>query len=223
MRLVVETAKRLGQRAVAPPLAGLGTHARDRAPRRFDDWVAGGRPLLARERARGPVVLAGLSLGSLLATQLVLENDRGILALVLMANAFFLAPFPAWPLRAVDHLPAPDFWVPKFGADIGDPRARSTHLTYSAQPVRAAVSVVRAGLALFERLSEVRCPTLVVHGAKDRLCPVSNAWRVAERLGSADTRVVILPRSHHIVTRDFDSSELARELTDLGRRWLARG
>jgi pimeloyl-ACP methyl ester carboxylesterase len=167
------------------------------------------------------VILAGLSLGSLVATQLVLDDNRGVAGLVLMANAFFLAPFPAWPLRVFDHVPAGDFFMPKLDADIGDDVARKNHLGYSAQPVRAAVSVLRAGQELFQRLAEVQCPTLVVHGAKDRLCPVSNAWRVAERLGSADRRVVILPRSHHIVTRDFDSALLQRELEDCGRRWTS--
>lgn len=222
MRLVVEVAKRLGQHAVAPPLAGHGTHARDLAPLRFEDWVAGVRPLLERVRERGPVMLVGLSLGSLIATQLLLEDSRGIVGLVLMANAFFLAPFPAWPLAAFDRVPAGDFWVPKLGADIGDPEARRTHTGYSAQPVRAAISVLRAGQRLFERLGDVHCPTLIVHGAKDRLCPVENAWRVAERLGTPDRRVVVLPRSHHIVTRDYDADLLGRELADCARR-LATG
>lgn len=223
MRLVVDTARSLGQSALAPALAGHGTHARDLAPLGFEDWVASVRPHLERARARGPVILAGLSLGSLVATRLLLEDDRGVLGLVLMANAFFLAPFPAWPLAAFDRVGAPDFWMPKAGADIGDAEARRTHVTYTAQPVRSAVSVLRAGQELFERLGKVRCPTLIIHGAKDRLCPVSNAWRVAEKLGSQDQRVVILPRSHHIVTRDFDADILRRELSDFARRLTAGG
>jgi carboxylesterase len=218
MRLVVEAAASLGQAAHAPVLAGHGTHASDLAPLRFEDWLAGIQLPLARARQRGDVILVGLSLGSLLASRAVLDDARQVLGLVLLSNAFFLAPFPSWPLSLAHSLKVPDFRVPKAHADIGDPEARKNHVSYSAQPVRAAISVQRAGLSLFQRLGEIPCPTLIVHGAKDHLCPVSNAWRVAERIGRSDTRVVILPRSHHIVTRDFDRELLRSVLVDFARR-----
>jgi dipeptidyl aminopeptidase/acylaminoacyl peptidase len=63
-----------------------------------------------------------------------------------------------------------------------------------------------------ERFGQVHCPTLIIHGALDRVCPVSNAWRVANLLGTSDVRMVILPRSHHVVTRDVERAEVAREL-----------
>jgi pimeloyl-ACP methyl ester carboxylesterase len=113
----------------------------------------------------------------------------------------------------VDWLGLSDFGVPKSHADIGDREARESHLTYEVQPVRPAISLLRAGQRLFQRLPELKCPTLIVHGAKDRLCPVSNAWRVAEHMQQTEPRVVILPRSHHIVTRDLDSELLKRELS----------
>lgn len=218
MRLVVELAAELGFAAGAPVLAGHGSHARDLAHLSYADWLDGVRPALMAAAERGPVLVFGLSLGSLLAVELALAFPERILGLVLLSNAFFLSPFPAWPLRCVDKLGLPDFGVPKAYSDIGDPEARRTHLTYSAQPVRPAISLVRAADRLFERLPELRSPTLIVHGAKDRLCPVSNAWRVAERMGTPDVRVVVLPRSHHIVTRDFDREQLRSELRQFVRR-----
>ena len=218
MRLVIELAGELGCAAEAPLLAGHGSHARDLAHLSYADWLDGVRPTFLEAAQRGPVLLVGLSLGSLLAVELALSFPDRVLGLVLLSNAFFLSPFPAWPLRCADKLGLPDFGVPKAYADIGDPVARRTHLTYSAQPVRPAISLVRAADRLFSRLVELRCPTLIVHGAKDRLCPVSNAWRVAERIGTPDVRVIVLPRSHHIVTRDFDREQLKAELRQFARR-----
>jgi len=221
MRLVVEVAKSGGFQVEAPVLPGHCTHARDLAPLGFDDWYEGVRARFLDAATRGPVLVVGLSLGSLLGTRLALEYPDRVIGLVLLANAFFLSPFPAWPLRSVDRLGLREFGVPKFGSDIGDENARRTHLSYTVQPVGPAIRLLRAAEQLFSELPRLACPTLVVHGAKDRLCPVSNAWRVAEQIGSPRTRVVILPRSHHIVTRDFDQEQLRNELTQFAARLTA--
>jgi esterase/lipase len=47
---------------------------------------------------------------------------------------------------------------------------------------------------------------------------VANAERVASKLGSTDKTVVILERSAHIITRDYDKETLRVEL----RRFLGR-
>ncbi len=78
--------------------------------------------------------------------------------------------------------------------------------------MRAAIDLERSGRLMRARLAEVRCPTLLIHGARDRVCPVSNAWRVASLLGTNDVKVVILPRSQHIITRDVERADVAREL-----------
>lgn len=218
MRLVVDVATSGGFQVEAPVLRGHCTHARDLAPLGFDDWYEGVRASFLSAAARGPVVVVGLSLGSLLGTRLCLEYPDRVLGLGLLANAFFLSPFPSWPLRSVDRLGLREFGVPKLGADIGDAAARRTHLSYTVQPVGPAIRLLRAAEQLFAELPRLTCPTLIVHGAKDRLCPVSNAWRVAEQIGSDRTRVVILPRSHHIVTRDYDREQLRAELTQFAAR-----
>jgi esterase/lipase len=65
----------------------------------------------------------------------------------------------------------------------------------------------------------VKAPTLLLHGALDAVTPVSNAWRVAVRLGTVDKRVVILPRSRHIVTRDVERDVVRREIAQFLGRW----
>lgn len=221
VRLVVDVARSGGFQAVAPVLPGHCTHARDLAPLGFDDWYGGVRARFLEAAERGPVLIVGLSLGSLLGSRLALEYPERVLGLALLANAFFLSPFPSWPLRGVDRLGLREFGVPKFGSDIGDANARRTHLSYSVQPVGPAIRLLRAADQLFSELPRLACPTLIVHGAKDRLCPVSNAWRVAQQIGSDRTRVVILPRSHHIITRDFDRELLATELSQFAARLTA--
>jgi carboxylesterase len=211
--LLAAAARELGLGARAPLLPGHGTSVRDLARRRWPEWALAADNLLEEATAAGErAVVAGLSLGSLVAAHLAATRADRVVALVMLANAAWLAAPSSWALAVVDRFGLPDFLLPKPTSDIADPAARRTHLTYGAQPVRAAVSVQRAGAIVREELGRITCPTLIVHGARDRVCPVSNARRVAELLGTRQSRIVILPRSRHIVTRDLERNLLAAEI-----------
>lgn len=221
--LVVAVAGELGLGAEAPLLPGHGQRVSDLAPLRFVDWLTAAEQHYLRLAERGPVVVAGLSMGALLALHLAAQHRATTAGVIAMANAVWLkSPWPVWPLKLVERLRLPDFWMSKSGSDLGDREQRAVHLTYNAQPVRAAISLMRAGEAFSRELHQVKAPTLILHGALDAVTPVSNAWRVAVRLGTVDKRVVVLPRSRHIVTRDVEREVVRREIAQfLGR--LAAG
>src|SRR5688572_2121471 len=103
VRLGFEAAEATGLAALAPLLPGHGTVPIDTADLRFDDWLAGVRGHFDRLRAEGPVILLGLSLGSLLATALYLEAPADVAGLVLLSSAFWLtSPMPGLALDVVD-------------------------------------------------------------------------------------------------------------------------
>jgi carboxylesterase len=211
--LVVEVARELGLAAVAPLLPGHGQRVSDLAPLRFADWLAAADAQYQELSRNGPVVLAGLSMGAVLSFELAARYPDTTAGVVAMANAVWLrSPWPSLALKLADRLRLPDFWMPKSGPDLGDREQRAIHLTYNAQPVRAAVSLLRAGERVSAELHRVRAPTLLLHGALDAVTPVSNAWRVAVRLGSTQKRTVILPRSKHILTRDVERDRVRQEL-----------
>jgi carboxylesterase len=222
--LVADAAKELGLEVHAPLLPGHGTDAHDLARTGFREWSDAARAALERIAAPGaPAIVVGLSLGSLLAAHLAATVPDRVLGLAMLANATRLSPLTtAWPLRVVDALHLPDFSVPKVTADIADPEARKDHLTYGLQPVRAAIEVLKAGARVEKRLGDVHCPALVAHGLHDHVCPVENAERVLRLLGSKDKRLVVLPRSFHIVTRDYDRETLRGELLRFFQRLSAK-
>ena len=89
--------------ARAPLLPGHGEHARALSQTRWNDWCLAVETELSSLAEAGPVVVAGLSLGSLLAMQLALTHPEKVRALVLLANALWLSqPFPAWPLGVLE-------------------------------------------------------------------------------------------------------------------------
>jgi esterase/lipase len=121
-------------------------------------------------------------------------------------------------LKWAERAKLPDFGIPKWDTDIADPEARRTHVSYRLQPTHFAISMQNAGTRLMDELFRMHCPTLIAHGAHDHACPVANAWEVAERLGTPDSRVVILPRSRHVICRDLDRTILKNELESFFRR-----
>ncbi len=212
--LVIEVARELGLAARAPLLPGHGQRVSDLAPLRFADWLAAAEAQFLELSRSGPVVLAGLSMGAVIGFELAARYPDTTAGVIAMANAVWLrSPWPTWGLKLVDYLRLPDFWMPKSGPDLGDREQRALHLTYSAQPVRAAISLLRAGERVSAELHRVKAPALILHGALDAVAPVSNAWRVAVRLGSIHKRTVLLPRSKHILTRDVERDTVRQELT----------
>ncbi len=222
--LLTDSAAELGLRRRAPLLPGHGTHARDLAPLRYEDWYRAAERELLRLSVSGPVIVSGQSMGSVLALDLAEQHEERVLALVVLANATRLAsPYPNLALAAAERLGVPDFQMPKFGGpNIRDQENRWEHVTYSAQPIRAALSLRRAGLRVLEGLTRVHCPTLVAHGQFDEVCPVDNAWEVAQRLGTNDVELVILPNSGHIITKDNDRDTLRNRVRAFLRR-VVRG
>jgi carboxylesterase len=213
MQLATDAAADLELATHAPRLAGHGTRPEDLKSCRFSNWVDSMRPHLSAAADRGPVILVGLSLGSLVATQLTLEVPGTIAGLVLISNAFWLQrPHPALSLELAARLKLKDFAIPKSGPDLADPEARQAYVGYRLQPLHASISLLQAGQRLRQELFRIHCPTLFLHGADDHVTPVDNAWKAAARLGTRDSRVLIYPRSRHILTRDLDKTSVANDL-----------
>lgn len=226
MELVLEVAGELGLCASAPLLPGHGTRPEDLGRTTFGAWLDAARTELLRLGGRGPVIVTGQSLGTLLGLELQHAYPELVLGLVLLANSLWLRfPHPAVTLGLLAQLPLPRWLLSPIGAaDLLDPEARSSQLSYDRKPLAAAAEVWRRGRRDRRLLSEVHCPTLLVHGRHDHVCSPSNLRRVGRRLGTQDVRQVMLSNSAHIVTRDRDRSILRAELLTFFERlgFLAR-
>lgn len=209
----------LGLRTRAPLLPGHGTHARDLAATRYPDWFAAAEEQLFALTRQGPAIVGGQSMGAVLAFDLAARHPERVRGVVAYANALHLAwPFPDLPL-AVLGVPLGGFALPKFGGpNIADPGARQAHLTYSSQPIAAARSLRAAGLAVEQNLGRIACPVFIAHGALDITTPPRNAWLAAERIGSLDVEVHLLPNSAHILTKDTDRATLKQRTAAFLRR-----
>jgi carboxylesterase len=223
VRMIVELARELGLRALAPLLPGHGQSVHALAVSRWSDWRRGaeaGLDALLKAGA-GPVIVVGSSMGSQLALELAADRPDDVLAIGILASPIRLRwPFPALGLQLMAALGLPDFALPKAGVDIRDAVQRHTQVTYDAQPAYAGNELRLAGRRLEARLGEIRCPAFIAHGRRDHVGPVNNARRVYAGLGTPawEKELLILPRSYHIITRDIERGQLRMHL----HRFLSR-
>lgn len=197
----------------APLLTGHGSHPGKLQDVTFDQLVAEMETELDAARAKhGDVVLAGFSLGSLVAIELAARRPAGLLGLVLLGNALTLVPPVSAALGFVDRRgwKLPDWYLLKlWSADLKDPAQRKRIAHYDRDPLRAALEVYRAGARVRPRLGLVACPTLILHGARDRVCPPTNVALVAAALGTREVRTRIYAKSGHLVAADHDRADVA--------------
>ncbi len=199
-------------RVILADLAGHGRSPRPAGPPTIDAMAAGAAARLAALEAR-PAHVVGLSLGACVALALALAVPDRVRSLTLV-NAFArlrpggargalrmlarLALLAAGPMEAVAAHVARDLF-PR-------PEQRDLYLAAAARLARtprpAYLAAVRA-LARFDvrgRLGDVRCPTLVVAGERDRTVPLAAKEALARAIPGA--RFVVVPDSGHATPHD---------------------
>jgi carboxylesterase len=194
----------------APCLPGHGRDA-DRESG-IADWTAAGREALLAAADRGPVRIAGLSMGALVGLALAVERPDLVACLALLAPAVQLEQ----PGRAIAGMfrrfPALLRLVPRIakrgGSDLRDPAARAWNPTGGFIPFHGLVQLAEFGARALELAPRVQCPTLMLLGELDATISNEAARRLAARLpGNTDVRVI--PSSGHQIALDRGRGEVA--------------
>ncbi|MFC8386702.1 alpha/beta fold hydrolase [Nocardia sp. NPDC057272] len=219
-RPVLQRCERAGQSAVALDLPGFGA-ADALAPGLLVPQLVCFLGAAVRHHAgSGSVVLAGNSLGAVTAVQL-LDTVPGVpvggLVALDMAGAHWAPLVRAvargnWPLlRMLSAIPAPSRWRVRV-ADVfagmvlyGDRRALDRelvrHLSSQIGNVRSTNSLIEVGILVKKEVESlplptwIDCPTVIVHGDKDRLVAPATSWELHAAI--PDSRLLILAGVGH--------------------------
>ena len=187
---------------------GHGGSAAPTGPTTMDDLVDDAARLV-REWGRGPVAWIGLSMGAMVGQGLAIRHPELVSKLVL-ANTTSIYPEAAqaaWAQRiatvqsggmaAVAEMVVERYLHADFRA--AEPAAtqaiRSATLRNDPAGYAAACAAV-AGVAWQDRLSQIRCPTLVISGARDAGAPPAMGRAIAERIPGA--RMEIIENASHL-------------------------
>lgn len=186
-------------------LPGHGTDLREILPTRYDDWkaavVAAGRALAARTER---LLIAGLSLGGTLSLDVASSelSPAGVVTInAQILNRDGLA-IRLGPLieRILPIVP------PKLAGltpnDIAKPDA-DEH-AYTWVPTAAGNSIVRALSRVRGQLDKLACPVLVMYSPNDHSVPPANSKALLELIDRKWTEELVLERSFHVATLDYD-------------------
>lgn len=215
MRGLAEACAAAGFHVEMPLLAGHGTVVEDMVPTRWADWSrdadAAYRTLAQRV---DKIVVMGLSMGGSLTLWLAAQHP-GTLGIVCVNPAAF--PVADEMLAAVRGLlDEGTEIIPGIGSDIADPD--TTENAYPGTPIRPLLSFMDDGLRpLSTRYGGVAVPLLLFTSENDHVVEPAQSDRLAAAYGGPVERVV-LTRSYHVATQDFDKDVIFDGAVAFARR-----
>jgi carboxylesterase len=206
-----------------PRLPGHGTTWRDMLPTRYDDWRA-----YVEKRARAlaertdHVFLVGLSMGGTLALD-VASGTGARIAGVVTINAHILdrtgivvklGPFLEKILPVV-----PASVAGLTTNDIAKPDVAEQ--AYGWVPSAAGNSLLRALPRIREQLARMPCPVLVMYSRNDHSVPPANSKALLGMIRGPELGEVVLERSYHVATLDYDQPLIEERVTAFADRLSA--
>jgi len=157
-----------------------------------------------------PVLLAGCSMGGLLALRLAAEHPERVRAVATLGaplwfgdrRARILIPLLRWtPLgRMVRFLPKGPSQIPE--------ENRKLHFTYGRFPVRGVLGLADLMKEALRFLPKVKAPLLVIHGTNDRTAPVVSARRILSLAASEVKELAEMKNSRHVLTYDVEAADV---------------
>jgi carboxylesterase len=199
-----------GMRCLAPVMAGHDGAPRDLAGVPWPEWVGKARRDLARLEGARRTYVVGCSMGALVACALAHDHPARVDGLVLLAPALRLQPQGLLAALLGRAPPLAGVVVPKkVGSDVSDPEMRRRNPCMDGLPLGAVAELEALQQQVDRELPGVAVPALVVQGAHDHTVTMAGARRLARRIGSGPAKLVVLPRSWHLVGIDVERDRCA--------------
>lgn len=197
-----------------PLLPGHGTTWQQLNTTSFDDWLGAVSSVLVELAARcRTVVVCGLSMGGALTLRLAELHPDRVTGIVLV-NPSVMGLNPA--LRV---LPVLKYLVPSIKGVADDiARPDTTELGYRRTPLKAVDALRKGWAATRKDLASVRQPVLLLHSRVDHVVEPENSRLILDSISATDVTEVVLERSFHVATLDYDAELIFDESVAFIRR-----
>src|SRR5205085_1981205 len=110
--------------------------------------------------------------------------------------------------QGVDRVPAIWSDIAMLGVSEG---------AYEAAPIRPLISLMEATTEVHARLGLIRCPVLILTSPQDHVVPPSSSDVLAGAVAGPVERVM-LERSYHVATLDFDRDLVEKRTVEFALR-----
>lgn len=199
-----------------PRLPGHGTRWQDMNITTWEDWYAEAERSLAELRERCAIVFVmGLSMGGSLTLRLAEQHGDAIRGIVLVNPAVHSERPDRFALPIIRHF-VPSF--PGVSNDIAKPGM--DEVAYDRMPLKAAYSLTQLWARVKTDIARVSQPLLLFRSAQDHVVEPSNGAWILEHVSSTDAKEIVLPRSYHVATLDFDAQTIVDESIAFVRRLM---
>lgn len=215
MRYLAGRLNARGLRCRGPLMPGHGGDPRALVGLPWEAWVEGARLELAALHGARRVFVAGCSMGALVACALAHELPAEVAGLALLAPALeltWLGRLGALLGRATPFGARLPHWPKSGGSDVRDDAMRLANPTMPAVPLAAVGELAELARQVDALLPAIRAPALVVAGRLDRTVTLGGSRRLAQRLGSGASKLVVLEQSGHLVGIDLERDRCAGEV-----------
>ncbi|MEO7836296.1 MAG: alpha/beta fold hydrolase [Acidimicrobiales bacterium] len=201
----------------APLLPGHGETMEELSDTGWSDWSgAADRAYQELTPRCARIVVVGLSLGGSLTCWLA-TRYRAIAGIVCINP--MIEPVADSFVDMLEQLIEAGFAsAPAFGSDIARPDVVEDNL--GGAPFAPLLSLFGGVAELAPRLGDISCPLLLFTSAKDHVVPPSSSAYLAERVSGPVERVV-LERSYHVATMDWDAPDIEARTVAFARRATA--
>lgn len=215
MRIVAEGLADAGFHVELPRLPGHGTVIDEMVPTRWDDWYGEVEKAYAALQERADtIVVGGLSMGGTLTLRLGATHPE--IAGLICINPLVQPQAD----EVVDMLE--DFLVqgvevmPAIGGDIADPD--QVENSYDGAPIAALLSLISDGAGPLDRqLPLMAMPLLLCSSPQDHVIDPAQGDHLASVYGG-DVERVILERSYHVATQDYDRDLIVERAVEFAKR-----
>ncbi|MCU1463437.1 MAG: esterase [Acidimicrobiales bacterium] len=201
-----------------PRLPGHGTTVEDLQTTSWADWSATVEAAYQDLAGRSDkVVVAGLSMGGTLTVWLAERHPE--IAGIVAINAAVDPPAESFLAMLRTMLEQGHEVMPAVGGDIAKPGTEELG-AYGATPIRPLLSFVEQSDELVPRLGDITCPVLIVTSTNDHVVPPVSSDVLAAKVAGPVERIV-LDRSFHVATVDWDKDEIERRAVEFARKVTA--
>jgi carboxylesterase len=200
-------------------LPGHGTHWRDMFHTRYRDWrgeVA--RAARAHHEAGRRVVVVGLSLGGTIAVDLACSMPDVVAAAVPINCTILDREGVVAKLAPLLRYVLPVVFAGMAGLVKNDIAKGGDEKAYGMLPAAAGGSVLSELARIRAAIPRAAVPMLVAYSPQDHSVPPENSRALLRMLSGKDATELVLERSYHVATLDYDLDLLVEKITEFGDR-----
>lgn len=196
-----------GRTVVVPRLAGHGTTPQDMAQFGPEEWVASAEEALTGLFERcDKVFIAGLSMGGTICYDLATRYSDRLAGLIVVNGPVYTVDPRA---KLAPLLGRVNLFLKGPGDDIAKPGVHE--VAYDKVSTRAAAKLIKWFPEVQRRLGRVNAPALIFTSVQDHVVHPSNGTYIYEHISSTDKRHVLLEKSYHVATLDYDAEVIFDE------------